>query len=62
MEKHKKELQEKGYTIFRNLLSEEEVNEYKSEFREFTLSKLKPYVKVSERATNDFKKRGCYYF
>jgi len=32
MEKHKKELQENGYTIFRNLLSEEEVNEYKNEF------------------------------
>ena len=32
MEKHKKELAEKGYTIFRNLLCEEEVNEYKSEF------------------------------
>ena len=37
-------------------------DKYKSEFQEFTLSKLKPYVKVSERATNDFKKRGCYYF
>ena len=35
MENHKKELAEKGYTIFRNLLSEEEVNEYKSEFNKW---------------------------
>lgn len=35
MEKHKKELEENGYTIFRNLLSEEEVNEYKSEFNKW---------------------------
>ena len=35
MEKHKKELEEKGYTIFRNLLIEEEVNEYKSEFNKW---------------------------
>lgn len=35
MEKHKKELAEKGYTIFRNLLSEEEVNEYKNEFNKW---------------------------
>tara|TARA_B100000424_G_scaffold254037_1_gene231720 strand:- start:1463 stop:2341 length:879 start_codon:yes stop_codon:yes gene_type:complete len=32
MEIHKKELAEKGYTIFRNLLLEEEINEYKNEF------------------------------
>ena len=32
MEKHKKDLAEKGYTIFRNLLSVEEVDEYKKEF------------------------------
>tara|TARA_Y100000741_G_scaffold53322_1_gene36690 strand:+ start:3253 stop:4131 length:879 start_codon:yes stop_codon:yes gene_type:complete len=32
MEKHKKELTEKGYTIFRNLLSTDEVKEYKDEF------------------------------
>ena len=37
-------------------------DEYKSEFQEFTLSKLKPFAKVSERARNDFKKRGCYWF
>ena len=47
---------------FINNVDTEIQDEYKSEFREFTLSKLKPYVKVSERATNDFKKRGCYYF
>ena len=35
MENHKKELAEKGYTIFRNLLSLEEINEYKSEFNEW---------------------------
>jgi len=35
MEKHKKELAEKGYTIFRNLLSEEEVLEYKNEFNKW---------------------------
>ena len=35
MEIHKKELAEKGYTIFRNLLSEEEVNEYKNEFNKW---------------------------
>ena len=32
MEKHKKDLIEKGYTIFKNLLSEEEIDEYKKEF------------------------------
>tara|TARA_X000000368_G_scaffold226885_1_gene179072 strand:+ start:4323 stop:5201 length:879 start_codon:yes stop_codon:yes gene_type:complete len=32
MEKHKKDLAEKGYTIFKNLLSVEEVDEYKKEF------------------------------
>ena len=47
---------------FLNAYDTEIKDEYKGEFQEFTSSKLKPYVKVSERATNDFKKRGCYYF
>ena len=45
MEKHKTELIEKGYTIFKNILTEKEINEYKTEFYAWfnTIPNLKTY-------------------
>ena len=37
-------------------------SQYISEYQEFLNSKLEPYIQVNKRATNDLKKRGCYYF
>ena len=35
---------------------------FKDEYVEYVKPTISPYLDIEQRATNDFKKRGCYYF
>ena len=35
---------------------------FEAEWNEFYKTSMKVYADINTRATNDFKKRGCYYF